>query len=68
LPYFTLTAVVLNTALFAPAQKYERMDAIAAGWQLGRRARNLVGFDWRRHLETPLAELRRELGLHGGAG
>jgi ubiquinone biosynthesis protein COQ4 len=63
LPFFALTAGLLNTVLYDYDQKAARLDAIARGWQLGRTARNLAGIDWRPQLARPLADVRRELGL-----
>lgn len=58
-----LSMGLLNTAFFVPGEREARMDAIARGWQLGRRSRSLFGFDWAAHWATPLAEVRAKLGL-----
>jgi ubiquinone biosynthesis protein COQ4 len=63
LPFFALSAVLLNTAFFAYDQKAVRLDAITEGWQRGRRAASLLGIDWRIHLDRPLEDVRRELSL-----
>jgi len=63
LPFFVISSVLLNTALFAYEDRVARLDAIARGWTLGKRAQRLVGIDWHPHLARPLADVRRELGL-----
>lgn len=63
LPLFVISAVLVNTALYAYDDKARRLDAIARGWTLGRSARSLVGVDFRAHLARPLAEVRRDFGL-----
>jgi ubiquinone biosynthesis protein Coq4 len=63
LPFFVISAVLVNTALYAYEDKAPRLDAVARGWQLGRSAESLVGVDWRPHLEAPLADVRRQFGL-----
>lgn len=54
---------LLNTFFFELEDRHRRMDAIARGWQLGRRARPLFGFDWSANLTTPLSEIRKSLGI-----
>jgi ubiquinone biosynthesis protein COQ4 len=54
---------VLNALLFEFEDHRRRMEEIARGWILGRRARSLLGVDWARHWDRPLAELRDELGI-----
>ncbi len=58
-----LSAGLLNTLFFANDDADRRMAAISHGWQLGRRARPLIGVDWSRKWEMPLSQVRRELGL-----
>ncbi|MDB4972209.1 MAG: hypothetical protein JWN48_550 [Myxococcaceae bacterium] len=65
LPFFALSAVLLNTAAFAYDEKEQRLDAIVEGWLLGKRAQRLVGIDWSAKLTQPLVEVRQELGLVG---
>lgn len=64
LPPLTLLSLA-TVRLFAAGQGdiAPTFDAIAAGWQQGRAARNLFGVDWRDHFERPLAEVRREFGV-----
>jgi ubiquinone biosynthesis protein Coq4 len=40
-----------------------RFDAIARGWEMGRRARPLFGTRWDAMWRTPMAEVRRSLGV-----
>ncbi|RYE92655.1 MAG: hypothetical protein EOO75_06180 [Myxococcales bacterium] len=40
-----------------------RLDAVARGWLLGKRARPLFGLPWAERWGQPIAELRAELGL-----
>jgi ubiquinone biosynthesis protein Coq4 len=58
-----MSAGLLNTLLYRPDDRVPRMAAIARGWGLGVRAHALVGLDWAKTLERPLADVRRELGL-----
>jgi ubiquinone biosynthesis protein Coq4 len=58
---------LLNTFFYATEDRTRRMDAIARGWQMGRKSRALFGFDWAAHWDVPLEEVRRKLGLDDGA-
>jgi ubiquinone biosynthesis protein COQ4 len=60
---FVLGLILFNTALFAPGTLRERMDALVAGYSLGRRAEPLFGLDWDSLWSLPLEEVRRRLGL-----
>jgi ubiquinone biosynthesis protein Coq4 len=57
----------LNTAFFAMDEKVARLDAISRGWQMGRRAESLFGFDWAAHFATPLSVVRQKLGIESVA-
>jgi ubiquinone biosynthesis protein COQ4 len=63
LPLFVLSAILLNTAVFAYEEKERRVDAVVSGWTRGKRARALFGLDWAAQIERPLVDVRRELGL-----
>ena len=63
-----LSAFILNTFLYRMDERYRRMDALTRGWQLGRTAKPLLGFDWKSHFSTPLAEVREKLGLPADPG
>jgi ubiquinone biosynthesis protein COQ4 len=65
LPFFVLSAVLINTALRSYGEKEKRMDSVVRGWLLGRRARSLVGFNWTQYWNKDLQQLRTELGLAG---
>ncbi len=58
-----LAAALLNTALFNHGKMTERFDAIAEGWNAGKRARPLFGIDWTTQWHRPIEELREELRL-----
>jgi len=63
LPLVLLTAGMLNTLVRERGDATRRLDAIARGWLLGKRARPLFGLAWAARWERPLEDLRRELGL-----
>lgn len=63
LPLLVISSVLMNTVLYAYEDREARLDAIARGWTLGKRAKRIAGVDWQKHLARPLSEVRRELGL-----
>lgn len=63
LPLLVITAMSLNTVMYAYDEKTTRMDSLTRGWLLGRRAKSLVGVDFAPHLARPLLDVRRDLGL-----
>lgn len=63
LPSAILAAGILNTALFALDDQGRRFDAIAYGWNVGRRARPLFGFDWTGSWDRPVAEVRAAMNI-----
>jgi ubiquinone biosynthesis protein Coq4 len=56
-----------NTLVYNFDDRDARMDAIAHGWRLGKRARPLFGQDWTALWTTPLADVRARLGLEAAA-
>jgi ubiquinone biosynthesis protein Coq4 len=62
---FLYAIIFLNTVFLAPTTLRPRVDAFVAGYRAGRRAEPLFGMDWESLWETPLAELRQQLGLEG---
>jgi ubiquinone biosynthesis protein Coq4 len=58
---------LLQAALRAPDDFGRRVDAVVAGWKIGREARSLFGVAWDRWWDRPLDELRRELGVQAVA-
>lgn len=58
-----LGIVMVNTFLWKFDEKDARMDAITAGWKLGREARPFIGVRWADLWELPLAEVRARLGV-----
>jgi ubiquinone biosynthesis protein COQ4 len=68
LPLLVISSVMLNTALYGYEDRGRRVEAIARGWDLGKRAQRIAGVDWTPHLARPLADVRRELGLERAGG
>jgi ubiquinone biosynthesis protein COQ4 len=63
LPIMLLAMGFLNTALYAMDDRERRLDAIARGWEMGRRGRPLFGVRWAELWSTPLDEVRRGLQM-----
>lgn len=63
LPPILLAGGLLNTLFSHMEERESRMNAIARGWLLGRRAKLLFGYDWASAWARPMADVRRELGL-----
>lgn len=64
LPAALVSALLLNAALERSSVKTkQRFDAVARGWELGRRAKLLFGYPWRDRFGTQLADVRRELDI-----
>lgn len=51
----------LNTFIYAFDDKDRRMDEVARGWRLGRRAKQLFGVEWDNLWTVPLSEVRARL-------
>ena len=66
-PHFALLLGILflNTAFFRPADFRRRMDALTVGWEAGNSADSLFGRDWASLWDTPVFEVRENLGLKG---
>ncbi len=64
-PYnaFWMSISATRTLLIAPEQTTATFDAIAAGWQLGKRAKSLINTHWEEMFDRPLDGLRREYNL-----
>ena len=58
-----LAAGLLNTLFFRFDERDARMDEIAKGWVMGRRARPFFGVDWASRWNDPIESIRRELGI-----
>jgi ubiquinone biosynthesis protein COQ4 len=54
---------MVNTFAFSFEDARPRMDEIARGWQLGKRAGQLFGTDWNALWDRPLAEVRAGFGI-----
>jgi ubiquinone biosynthesis protein COQ4 len=63
LPLAILAAGLLNTLLFRADDSDRRMEEIVRGFRLGKAAKPLFGMRWAELWSTPLAEVRRSLGL-----
>jgi ubiquinone biosynthesis protein COQ4 len=63
LPPVILAAGLLNTAFYAIHEFDSRMRAIVTGWTMGKKAQPLFGVRWDQLWETPLAQVREDLGL-----
>lgn len=63
LPTLLLGLGLLNTAIFCLEDSTNRMEAISAGWQMGRHAQPLFGHDWSEYWETPLDDVRRQFDV-----
>jgi ubiquinone biosynthesis protein COQ4 len=58
-----LSAGLLNTMLFAMDDRNRRMDAIARGWDLGKKSNSLFGIDWTERFHENLENVRVSLGI-----
>lgn len=58
-----LSALLLNTILFAYEDMDRRMDAIAAGWYMGKKSKLLFGVRWENMWHLPLRQVREELRI-----
>lgn len=63
LPMVLLAMGFLNTALYAMNEREARLDAIARGWEMGRRAKPLFGVRWSDWWERPMEDVRRDLDV-----
>jgi ubiquinone biosynthesis protein COQ4 len=63
LPLAILAAGMLNTMLYRADDAQRRMGEIVRGFRLGKAAKPLFGVPWAELWSTPLADVRRSLGL-----
>lgn len=63
LPGFIVTAGLLNGLLKHPTDMRNRLESLAKGWMLGKRAMPLLTVRWENEWQTPLSELRQRLRL-----
>lgn len=54
---------LLNTAFYAREDRNRRFEAIARGWNMGRRARRLFGTRWSELWTRPISEVRATFGI-----
>ncbi len=66
-PYFAMWLSVTTTRMtyINPNSITPAMDAISAGWTLGRNVANIQCEEWETMLDQPLAEVRARYGLSG---
>ena len=55
--------VLCGRVSLSPHRITEFMDAIADGWELGRRSPNIQCVKWEDMLDQPLTEVRKKLGI-----
>ena len=60
-----LLAVAALSTVFRRRSFTEFMDAVVAGYQLGKRAEPLFGVDWPKYWSVPLTEIRKHFRLDG---
>lgn len=60
-----LAGAVTRLWLLEPDHTAVRLQAIAAGWTLGRRARSILGIDWNALWAEPISEVRSSLRIPG---
>jgi ubiquinone biosynthesis protein Coq4 len=58
-----LVLILINTIVRHPATLRARMDALVAGYQMGKSARPLFGVRWDQMWTKPIIEIRREFKL-----
>jgi ubiquinone biosynthesis protein Coq4 len=58
-----LVLILVNTIVRHPATLRARMDALVAGYQMGKSARPLFGVRWDQMWTKPIIEIRREFKL-----
>lgn len=63
LPIALLAMGMLNTLIYSDDDRDPRMQAIARGYDLGKRAAPLFGTDWAALWDAPLGEVRASLGI-----
>jgi ubiquinone biosynthesis protein Coq4 len=66
-PYFAMWLSVTTTRMtyINPNSITSAMDAISAGWTLGRNVANIQCEKWETMLDQPLAEVRARYGITG---
>jgi ubiquinone biosynthesis protein COQ4 len=58
-----LALILLNTIVRQPTTLRTRMDALVAGFQMGKEARSLFGVRWDQMWDLPLGDIRLTFGL-----
>jgi ubiquinone biosynthesis protein Coq4 len=63
LPMLLLAIGFLNTAFYRMDERQPRIDAIARGWQMGKRAQPLFGVRWDELWGQPIDDVREGFGV-----
>jgi ubiquinone biosynthesis protein Coq4 len=63
LALFLVAGGLLNSGFFAWDQCDARMKSVVRGYLLGRKAKPLLGVDWKALWEKPLSDVQRDLGI-----
>ncbi|GAB4560545.1 MAG: hypothetical protein Tsb0020_07340 [Haliangiales bacterium] len=63
IPLALMSAIMLNTLIYAVEDGDRRMNAIVRGWTLGKRCQPLFGTDWTELWETPLDDVRSQFAI-----
>lgn len=58
-----LAVSTTHVALVSPRYMEPILDAMSVGWLMGRKASNLHFARWEDEIDTPLDEIRAELGI-----
>lgn len=61
-----LVLILVNTITRRPTTLRARMDALVAGYQMGKSARPLFGVRWDQRWAEPIAQIRHDLKLDAG--
>lgn len=62
-----LALILVNTITRAPSSLRERMDALVAGYTMGKGAEPLFGVDWEQRWNEPVEHVRASLALESSA-
>lgn len=61
--YILLSGGILNTVIYKFGERIERMQAIADGWEMGRKAKPLFGVRWGEMWDESLHDVRKSLNI-----
>jgi ubiquinone biosynthesis protein COQ4 len=63
LPLLLIAMGFLNSAIYAQGDRERRFQAVADGWEMGKRAESLFGVRWNELWDRPVDEVRALLGV-----